>query len=363
MADILVCPLSWGLGHATRVIPLAREFLARGHRLTFGASGAALSLLRGEFAGCNFFEFPDYPHPYSRTSFFVARFTAFIPRMLAAIRAERLFFRDWLDRNPCDLVVSDNRFGVHDRRVPCFFISHQLRFHVPPAIFPAGWVTEIFNGEAHRPFERVIVPDNRPMDIRLSGRLSSSLHPVTRARAYYAGILCSTRRLDLPRDIDCLVTVSGPEPQRTSFERIVLDRVGELPGRRVVVLGRPAEDFTCLPAPGLEVRAHSSRREMAELLSRARFVVSRPGYTTMMEMAEVGVRRALFIPTPGQTEQEYLARYYRRRGWFHFRSQDRLDLVADVRAAGSSSFAGFPEVPGTAENVDRLYRDVFAPYL
>lgn len=361
MADILVAPLSWGLGHATRDIPLIEEFLRRGHRVTVATSGPALSLLRGEFPGCAFVEYPDYPAPYTGTPFFVCRFTAFIPAMLRAIRREKRFLDRWLARNRCDLIVSDNRFGVYARGIPSFFISHQLRFHVPAAIFPAGWAAEQFNARHHRNFTRVIVPDNCPPLLRLSGRLSDNRGSRAAGRVHFAGILCGVRRERLPRDIDYLVSVSGPEPQRALLEKIMLDQLPRLPGEKVLVLGRPDDDFRFRPEPRTLVLSCASRPLMNRFLNRARFVICRSGYTTMMELAELGGKGALLLPTPGQTEQEYLSRYYLRRGWYRSVGQHRLSLERDVALA--AGYPGFPPMPSAAENAARLYRSLFAPFL
>lgn len=362
MGSVFVAPLSWGLGHATRDMPLIETFLRHGHRVTIGTSGPALHLLRREFPACDFVDFPDYPAPYTRSRFFVARFAAFVPAMLAAIRREHLFFTRWLAGHPCDLVVSDNRFGVYAPGRPSFFISHQLRFHVPAPLWPAGGLSEFFNGAHHRHFTRVIVPDNADPARRLSGRLSINRRSERAGRVFFAGILCAADAGRVPAgaaDIDYLALVSGPEPQRRELERIVLAQVPRLPGRKVIVLGRPAEEFARRPGRRTLVLAHASRPRLNRLMRRARFVIARPGYTTMMELAELGLRHALFIPTPGQTEQEYLARYYRRRGWFLSRSQYRVDLARDVPAA--AAYRGFPAMSRAAENAAGLYQALFAP--
>ncbi|HNQ54829.1 MAG TPA: hypothetical protein PKG66_05410, partial [Methanothrix sp.] len=101
--------------------------------------------------------------------------------------------------------------------------------------------------------------------------------------------------------------------------------------------------------------------DKALLMSRAGFIISRSGYTTMMELAELDKSRALLTPTPGQTEQEYLSRYYAREGWFMSRSQYRLRLVEDVVKA--AEYSGFPKMAKTDENVKRLYREVLARHL
>ena len=61
MAHVLVSPLNWGLGHATRDIPVIRTLLAHGHEVTIAACGSALSVLRQEFPDARSIEYPDYP--------------------------------------------------------------------------------------------------------------------------------------------------------------------------------------------------------------------------------------------------------------------------------------------------------------
>jgi hypothetical protein len=96
-------------------------------------------------------------------------------------------------------------------------------------------------------------------------------------------------------------------------------------------------------------------------MNRARFLISRSGYTTMMEMAELEKKHGLFTPTPGQTEQEYLSRYYARKGWFLSRSQYKLNLTSDVPIAMKCQ--GFPRMTKTKENIRRLYEDVLKKHL
>jgi UDP-N-acetylglucosamine:LPS N-acetylglucosamine transferase len=109
------------------------------------------------------------------------------------------------------------------------------------------------------------------------------------------------------------------------------------------------------------VHSYVSTEEKAELMNRARFIITRSGYTTMMELAELDKKHGLFTPTPGQTEQEYLSRYYARQGWFLSRSQYNLKLPEDVQEA--MQYLGFPEMAKTQENVKRLYQDVFRQHL
>jgi len=151
------------------------------------------------------------------------------------------------------------------------------------------------------------------------------------------------------------------EPQRTVLEKILLPQVPNLPGRKVVLLGKPANDQVNMLDDGTVIYSYISSREKSMLMSRARFIICRSGYTTMMDIAEAGLGSGLFIPTPGQWEQEYLSRYYGKEGWFLSRSQYGLQLLRDIE--GAAGFSGFPSMTTTEENVRRLYRGVLSEYL
>ena len=167
--------------------------------------------------------------------------------------------------------------------------------------------------------------------------------------------------MDVPQDLDQMILISGPEPQRTRLEEILLPQITSLPGSTVVLLGSPGREGTHKITPNCSVIGYASTAEKVELMNRAKCVVCRSGYTSMMELAELNKRCACFIPTPGQTEQEYLSWYYEQNGWFHSRNQYQLDLPRDLAIA--RTYAGFPPMPKTEENVKRLYREVFAGYL
>jgi len=361
MAHVLVSPLNWGLGHATRDIPVIRTLLDRGHEVTIAACGNALAVLRQEFAELPFIEYPDYPIPFSSGHLFVPKFCASMPFMLAAVAREHATLDKILEREHYDLVISDNRLGVFTSKVPSIFVSHQLHYHLPLLYWPAELLAIPANMYLHEQYTRIIVPDNPPGPHSLAGKLSRPQTDAARDRAYFSGILSGTRQMACTQDLDYLVIISGPEPQWTILERIILARIGELDGNGVVLLGSPQGktapvkhgDWTCIPYVPTEVKA--------ELMNRAKCVICRSGYTTLMELAELGKTQALLIPTPGQTEQEYLSWYYRGKGWFYSEVQDQLDLPEDVAAV--RDYKGFPAMPKTQENTKRLYTELLAEYL
>jgi len=361
MGHAFVSPLNWGLGHSTRDIPIIRELLRHGHEVTIATSGNALALLKKEFPDCNFVVFEDYPAPYSATRFFLPKFVASIPILLKAMADERRNLAEILSRDSYDLIISDNRMGVFSDRIPSYFITHQLRFSLPEYLWPFEVGTLYVNALFHTRFLGVIVPDVQPNGKSLSGKLSSSGINATTSRTYYSGILTSTEKIKVDQDLDYLIIVSGPEPQRTKLQEIVLKQAARLPGQKVVLLGSPQKESHYQLDPNTMVHSYVSTEEKVELMNRARFLISRSGYTTMMEMAELDKKQGLFTPTPGQTEQEYLSKYYKKQGWFLSRSQYKLRFPDDVEVA--MKYSGFPKMQKTSENVKRLYQDVLKKHL
>ncbi len=359
---ILVAPLSWGLGHATRDLPIIRRFLALGHEVWILSSGRSLQLLRHEVPECTFVELPDYPSPYTKSRWFILKFAAIIPLMLLAIRRERREARKLIEREKFDLVISDNRFGVRHPGYPSFFISHQLRFAAPRLLWPFQLLAELFNRSHHRHFRRVIVPDVPDPRNNLAGKLAHGLYWPKKERYYYAGILSSTQKMDVPQDVDLFISISGPEPQRTEFERIIMDQMETLKslGRVVIALGKPEDNQEQRPADNVEVYGFLDRQRQQEMMNRAKLIITRSGYTTVMEIAELG-RKALLVPTPGQTEQEYLSQYYEKVGQFHSVSQYKLDIGRDMQRA--MQYPGLAGEHDTEGNVDRLFEELFNRHL
>ncbi len=362
MAHVLVSPLSWGLGHATRDIPIIRELKEHGHEVTIATSRGAYELLKKECPDCGFIYFEDYPAPYSSTKYFLPKFIANIPVLVKALADEKKRTDILLSKNKYDAVISDNRLGVYSKKIPSFFISHQLRFSVPYYIRPAETASQYVNEYFHKKFDRLIVPSNNPGNGNcLSGKLCHSVRKITNMKAYYAGIVSSVQKMNVSEDLDFLIIISGPEPQRSLLEEIILNQAQELPGEKMVILGRPHDNFGKKLDKCTTVKSYVTEEEKIVLMNRAKFIISRSGYTTMMDIAELDKKCGVFIPTPGQTEQEYLSQYYEEQGWFYSKSQYKLDILKDVEKA--KEYSGFPSLSKTEDNMKRLYKDVFAQYL
>ena len=334
---------SWGLGHATRDLILLRALLDAGCEVTVVATGQALRVLRGELGeACDYLDWPDMPSTIARTTAgFYAKTVAFIPRILAMWFTERLRLRRLLREREIDLVISDHRYGMVTGDASSYFITHSPRYIAPWRDWFMEAAMETFVSRWLTPVRKVLIPDEP--EGGLSGDMSHAARYIPTEKLVFLGFLSSIQKMDVERNVDLFISISGPEPQRTKLQEAILPQLPMLqksgtavPGgaRIVVALGLPGEQPPPLP-PGcenVELHAYLDRAAQQEMMNRAKLMVCRSGYTTLMELAQLGTP-ALLIPTPGQTEQLYLAKTLRERGLFHSVRQHKIDLPRDIERA------------------------------
>jgi len=342
--------LNMGLGHASRSLPIIREFLNKGWEIIVGSSGRSLLFLRKELNHVQFIELPDYKLTYSEHGVSLVKIVKQLPHVFKMIQKENKLTEDIIRKYRIDMVFSDHRYGCYNHKVPSYFISHQLRFIFPTFLRSIEFMGFWFNRIFHKKYRGVIVPDDlNGKNGLLSGRLSSHQN---KSRYHFIGILSSlTTENDFAEDIDICVSISGPEPQRSVMENLVLNQINLFPGKKVVVLGRPELDDVKHLSSDITIYPHLNRQEMANLFNRSKLIISRSGYSTVMELAELG-KKALFIPTPGQTEQIYLAQRFKNLGWHYSVEQKNLNLKNDVPKA--YQYPGFPFRSSTQESIKRL---------
>lgn len=346
---ILFSLCSWGLGHATRSLPILRRLVKDSHDVTIYTSGRSLLLLQSELKdSCRFIASTPYPSPYSAKIGFALRFLKVAPKIIKLIKEENIEVSRIVKENKIDLIISDSRFGSYSEDVPSYLIFHQLRFIAPLRLMPAEMLTEYYNHNLQKKFEKIIVPDYA--DNSLSGDLSHNLRYYSPEKVAYIGILSDFETLDVKQDIDCLFSISGPEPTRTILEERLFSEIHKLKGNIAVVLGKPGK-FTKEVTGNIEIYSYLEKERRDELMNRAKIVVSRSGYTTIMDVAEIN-KKAFFIPTPGQTEQVYLGNYLEKAGFFHSIKQSKLKLDKDIEYA--LKYKGFKPAWKTKDSIEKF---------
>jgi hypothetical protein len=340
---ILVAPLDWGIGHATRIVPIISILHAKGAKVTIAAAGRPLALLQGLFPGAGFVEAPGFRVTYPAAGSMALKMALSSPGILAGINREHHWLERFVSENGIDAVISDNRFGFWSSRVPSIYITHQVMVRMPGGL---GFLEPlIFRAHALfiRKYSECWIPDFEGAE-NLSGDLSHR-YPKP-ANGFFIGPLSRFNHGPIPEGDqkaihgpDLLVLLSGPEPQRSIFERIILSETGKLRNLKSVVLsGRPGEGPAVEQKDGLTVYSHLPDQEIATLIRSAGHIICRPGYSTLMDLACLG-RTATLVPTPGQTEQEYLAEYL--SGKYSFRTCTQrsfsLEKVLDFTSAQNAT--------------------------
>lgn len=347
---ILFGVFDWGIGHATRDIPLITELL-KSHEVHILATGRGLKLLRDYFADrCVYYDVPSVYSPYTRTRFFQLTFVLSLPKMMRSLQRAREKSREVIAAGRFDKVISDCRYDVYDTPDNSYLINHQVRFKTP---FGAERIFEKLLAAKEQKYKYVIVPDFEKQS--LSGRLSHDLRYIHKDRIKYIGILSHLRKRNVTEDIDYFISISGPEPQRTVLQKKMMELVGQLEGKVVVACGIP-ESNANHSRGNVQFYNFLNAEQQADVMNRAKFIIGRPGYTTVMELAELDKKKALFVPTPGQTEQEYLAHYYEGQGHFHCVSQYRLQLKKNVEEC--KDFTGYVPLWKTEQSVREFVKVV-----
>lgn len=324
--NILICPLNWGLGHATRCVPIIKALVNQGHKVVIAADKGPLAFLQKAFPELEFIKLPGFDPIYSKSNTQVFKLMAAFPGALRDFRRDHKAVEDIVKSHNIDVVISDNRFGCWSEEVHSIYITHQLHVQVPKLW---RWMTPIINMFNYRyisKYDEVWIPDYED-DPSLAGKLS---HPVKRnIRREYIGIL-SRFVIDnqdiTDKEIKYLVILSGPEPQRTIFEDIVLKQAKEIKDKVLILRAKPESNEIPVGIPeNVKMFNHVDDDTFVKLVRISENIVCRGGYSSLMDLVRLG-RSAYLVPTPGQTEQEYLARHLCKEGYFNSCKQSDFQL-------------------------------------
>jgi len=336
---ILVVPLDWGLGHATRCIPLIRELLERNCEVWLAGDRAIEQVLRREFPDLDFLPLHGYHIRYSGSAKgFLLNIIRQFPQIRSAIAYENKWLKKQVSVYNFDAVISDNRFGLYHKNVPCIFITHQLTIKSPLGIWSEKILQRWNYGFINR-FKECWVPDVKDGN-NLAGILS---HPekMPGVTVYYTGILSRLRKTIIEeKKGHLLILLSGPEQQRSILENKLIDELVLYNGTADVIRGLPSSDIILPSTNHIHFWNHLPADELNKKMSEAEFIISRCGYSTVMDVVSLQ-KKSILIPTPGQTEQEYLARHLMQNRIAYCLQQDNFSLQAAIESARNFSY----EVP------------------
>jgi predicted glycosyltransferase len=309
---ILIAPLDWGLGHASRCIPIIHDYLQKNYTIIVGGTKETNNLIQTEFPNLKYVEIPGYDIRYNFNTKNKSQLPVIIkqiPKILQAIKKEHDWLNNFAETNKIDLIISDNRYGLWHKNIKSIFITHQLFIKTPVTFIDLHRVILYLT----RNFNEIWIPDFKDTKNNLSGLLSHK-KPLPAHRFKFIGPLSRFSYLKEPGNstsprFDYLAIASGPQEQRENFSLKIIDRAKQNPNKKgVLVLGKfTSKDKIYNEHPNLKIYNYLSANELFSAIMHTKKIIAACGYSTIMDLFVLDkLKDSELYPIKGQTEQEYL---------------------------------------------------------
>lgn len=313
---ILIAPLNWGLGHATRCIPVINTLIISGYEPVIASDGEALILLQKEFPQIKSFELPSYNIRYPKNAkIFIWHLLSKGSHFIKTYKAEQKIVAEIVKKETIQGIISDNRFGCFHPDIQSVYITHQI--NVFSGIL-TGFTSKIHQ-KIIKKFDVCWVPDEEQSVF--SGRLSKN--ELTSINIKFIGILSRFKPQESPIKYNYLLLLSGPEPQRGRLEKILLKAFKNTSKKVLLIQGKVSQKQKKLYQNGIRIINYVTQADLQKFIAQSEIIISRSGYSTIMDLAVMG-KKAFFIPTPGQPEQEYLAKRLKGKQIAPFAKQEQF---------------------------------------
>jgi uncharacterized protein (TIGR00661 family) len=317
---ILIAPLNWGLGHATRCIPIIKALQENNYIPIIASDGIALELLRKEFPYIKTLELPSYQIEYAKNGKnFKWKLLQNFPKMMKAVLNEKKMIKKWVKKYDIEGIISDNRLGVFSKKVPSVFITHQLNVMTGNTT----WITSKLHQHIIKKYKECWVPDVEGIP-NLTGKLGHIENPNFKLK--YIGPLSRFHKKETPKQYDLMVILSGPEPQRGLLEEKLKKEVLNFGGKTIFIKGIIEKDQEKDQIENVTYYNFMNTKQLEQTFNESEMVLCRSGYTTIMDLVKLE-KKAFFIPTPGQFEQEYLAEKLEKEVLVPYAKQDDFKMI------------------------------------
>ncbi len=348
---VLVAPLDWGLGHATRCIPVVKEFLRQGAQVELAVVKANAKLLREAFPELRQRLAPSYNIVYPKHGYNMGLWLFKNGVHLNAVaRFEHKFAEELQNRCHYDLILSDNRFGFYSNKVKSIYMTHQRRIAFPKALCSLEPVGQLWHSSVMKRFDEVWIPDYEEYPGLAGGmsHVSGCPKPLK-----FVGALSRFSDMDFddaatqdgaPPRFKFVAVVSGVEPARSQFENLLKQAFASIPGEHVIIQGRPAAGVKSWTEGNIHFYTHLPHVQFASIVRDSEWMISRGGYSTVMDMAYLGAK-CIFVPTPGQYEQSILAKDLNRAGYANCISERNLNARNLLQMIERHPSVRIPEPP------------------
>lgn len=319
--NILICPLNWGLGHASRMIPIIDYCISAKKNIIIAGNGNSLSLLANRFPSIITEHIPAPTLNYNKRRAIGINLYFNFFMLIINLFKEKRYVKKIVHKYNIDTIISDNRPGIYLPKLKSIYITHQINVYNSEKKGIISTMLTKLHRKIIKRYDYCFVPDFGNNSI--AGRLSEN---TTGLNLVYIGplsrfsILTPNYLENIPKyGIVCIV--SGPEPQRMIFEELLIFKFKEGNENAIILQGLPAQENNSRQIGNVSLINHCSDSEFYSYLNSAKIIICRSGYSSIMDLITLG-KTAVLIPTPGQPEQEYLGKHLANFGFTCVKQKD-----------------------------------------
>lgn len=298
---ILISPLNWGMGHVARCIPLIDILLKNGNMVFIACDHSQQVIFGHYFEEVKWIDHQGYPFDFSKGGSFRLNLLKQLPSLVQRWKKERDEVEQYCAEFAIDIIISDHRYGFRSEKIHSIFLTHQIQL-------PLYWYERLLQRLHFRwigRFNEVWIPDDEQLNF--AGKLSKGAEKLN---ATYIGTL-SRFQIYQQRDRDksgVVVVASGPVAYARQF--VIEQAALIVSGNVTFIVPEELKDLSFHISS--TVVFSNNWRKCDERIMSAEKIISRSGYSTLMDLVELKVPFSI-TPTPGQSEQIYLFNHWRSR--------------------------------------------------
>lgn len=339
--NIFLAFMDWGLGHAARCVPIVELLQKQGANVIIGGEGRSLALMKATFPDLQVYELPAYNIRYSASNFQIPILLGQVPRLLKIFQEENKYVSQIIEKEQIDLIISDNRYGIWSKNIPSIYITHQLA-----PLAPFRKIVFLLQQRFLKHFDEIWIPDIEGEN-NLSGSLSH-LYPVGKNVSFIGFLSRFSHTFFHPAHSPTYALtaiLSGPEPQRSLLEEKIIAQAHLHPHLSFQIIQGKTEKKHTFKEKNVLFHSYMTDNELLEAFQNTDIVLSRSGYSSLMDYAVLGLPKIVLVPTPGQTEQEYIGEILNKKKIAMLIAQKKLDFAYIFKEI--SHYKGFEKQENT----------------
>lgn len=307
--------LDWGLGHVTRSLSVLKQLLDQKNELIIFGTKKQIEIYTSYNIDVRFIELEEIDWRFSGSAKKLTEGFQVAKAVLKKKKQSYSELENFLITNEIDVIISDHDYGFYSFQIPSIFITHQLSL---PDSSP--WIAQKVHTSWLKSFSFFWLVDDETE--RLAGKLSALNQNLRKNSNYqYIGLRSRFSMVETPNDVEIplLIIISGPKPYSTQLLKILLTEIKNTD--KIVHLVCPKE----IQIEDKQLKYASSNSEADKWFLAAKLVVSRSGYTTLMD-CKLNNKKGLFLATKGQLEQEYLVLISEKKEWDFYLESEKFSI-------------------------------------